>query len=64
MVKYDYQKSIRMNSDVKDSLERICEVHKIKESDFIRLSLEEKLLKEMNKVDIKPSFSTLYYQTV
>ena len=62
MVKYDYQKSIRMNSDVKESLEKISSIYKVNESDFIRISLEEKLLKEMQLRNMKPTF-TSFLQT-
>ncbi len=60
MVKYDYQKTIRMNSDVKESLEKISSLYKVNESDFIRKSLEETLLKEMQMRNMKPTFSSLY----
>ena len=41
MKKYDYQRSIRLNDDVKQSLEKICEVYRVNESDYIRTSLEK-----------------------
>lgn len=58
MKKYDYQKSVRMNNDVKESLEKISAIYRVHESEFIRMSLEEKLLKEMNNRNIKPTFSS------
>lgn len=58
MKKYDYQRSVRMNNDVKKSLEQISALYRVNESDFIRISLEEKLLKEMELRNIKPSFTS------
>ena len=58
MKKYDYQRSVRMNNEVKESLEQMSALYKVNESDFIRMSLEEKLLKEMNNRKIKPTFSS------
>lgn len=58
MKKYDYQRSVRMNNDVKKSLEQISALYRVNESDFIRISLEEKLLKEMQLRNIKPSFTS------
>ena len=63
MVRYDYQKSIRMSNEVKDSLEKICEVYKVNESDYIRLSLEKTLYADMRTKGLQPTFSTLYQQT-
>ena len=47
-----------MNNDVKKSLEQISALYRVNESDFIRISLEEKLLKEMQLRNIKPSFTS------
>ena len=63
MVKYDYQRSIRMSNEVKDSLEKICEVYKVNESDYIRHSLEKTLSADMRNNGFLPSFSTLFQQT-
>ena len=58
MKKYDYQRSVRMNNELKESLEQMSALYKVNESDFIRMSLEEKLLKEMSNRNIKPTFSS------
>ena len=47
MVRYDYKRSIRMSNEVRDSLEKICEVYKVNEPDCVRLSLEKTLYADM-----------------
>ena len=59
MKKYDYQRSIRLNDDVKQSLEKICEVYRVNESDYIRTSLEKNLLIDMQSRGLKPTFTSL-----
>ena len=63
MVKFDYQRSIRMSNEVKNSLEKICEFYKVNESDYIRQSLEKTLYADMRNKGLQPTFSTLYQQT-
>lgn len=63
MVKFDYQRSIRISNEVKNSLEKICEFCKVNESDYIRLSLEKTLYADMRNKGLQPTFSTLYQQT-
>ena len=63
MVKFDYQRSIRMTNEVKNSLEKICEFYKVNESEYIRLSLEKTLYADMRNKGLQPTFSTLYQQT-
>jgi len=63
MVKFNYQRSIRMSNEVKDSLKKICEVYKVNESDYIRMSLEKTLYADMRNKGLQPTFSTLYQQT-
>ena len=58
MKKYDYQRSIRLNGDVKQSLEKICEVYRVNESDYIRNSLEKNLIIDMQSKGLKPTFSS------
>lgn len=63
MVKFDYQRSIRISNEVKNSLEKICEFYKVNESEYIRLSLEKTLYADMRNKGLQPTFSTLYQQT-
>jgi len=63
MVKFNYQRSISMSNEVKDSLKKICEVYKVNESDYIRMSLEKTLYADMRNKGLQPTFSTLYQQT-
>ena len=63
MKKYDYQRSIRLNDDVKQSLEKICEVYRVNESDYIRTSLEKNLLIDMQSRGLKPTFPSMFRQT-
>ena len=58
MKKYDYQRSIRLNDDVKQSLEKICEVYRVNESDYIRNSLEKNLIIDMQSNGLKLTFSS------
>ena len=58
MKKYYYQRSIRLNDDVKQSLEKICEVYRVNESDYIRNSLEKNLIIDMQSNGLKPTFSS------
>ena len=63
MIKYDYQRSIRMTEPVKESLEKICEVYRVNESDYIRTSLEKCHIADIEKNGIQPTFSSLFHQT-
>ncbi len=48
---------------MKDSLEKICEVYKVNESDYIRLPLEKTLYADMRTKGLQSTVSTLYQQT-
>ncbi len=55
MKKFNYQSSFRMSEDVKDCMSRICENYRINESDYIRKSVEQSLVNDMQKTpDIFP----------
>ena len=63
MVRYDNHYTIRMNEQVKDSLKRYCEEHKLKESDFVRKSIEENLISEIQSRGVEPTFPSIFQQT-
>jgi len=63
MVKYDYQRSIRMTNEVKDSLEQLCEEFRLRESEYIRLSLEKCLYADMQNKGMKPTFELPFGMT-
>ena len=60
MVRFDNHYTIRMNEQVKDSLKRYCEEFRLKESEFVRNSIEEKLVSEMQNVGRKPNFPSVF----
>ena len=60
MVRYDNRYTIRLNEQVKDSLKKYCEEFRLKESDFVRHSIEKTLVSEMQYVGRKPEFPTIF----
>ena len=60
MVRYDNHYTIRMNEKVKDSLKRYCAEYKVKESEFVRNSIEKNLVSELNSIGKKPDFPTIF----
>ena len=60
MVRYDNHYTIRMNEKVKDSLKRYCAEYRVKESEFVRNSIEKCLVSEMQNVGRVPEFPTLF----
>ena len=47
MKKYDYQTCIRMSSNLRDSVQTICDTYKINESDYIRKSLMQSVQEDL-----------------
>ena len=47
MKKYTYQSSVRMPEEVRDCMSRVCENYNINESDYIRKSVEQLLVNDM-----------------
>ena len=60
MVRYDNHYTIRMNEDVKKTLRKYCEEFRVKESEFVRNSIEKCLVSEMQNVGRVPEFPTLF----
>ena len=60
MVRYDNHYTIRMNEDVKKTLRKYCEEFRVKESEFVRDSIEKNLVSELNSIGKKPDFPTLF----
>ena len=63
MVRYDNRYTFRMNQELKNSLKRYCEEHKLKESDFVRKSIEENLISEIQSRGVEPTFPSMFQQT-
>ena len=63
MVRYDNRYTFRMNQELKNSLKRYCEEHKLKESDFVRKSIEENLISEIQSRGVEPTFPSIFQQT-
>ena len=47
MKKYDYQTCIRMSSNLRDSMQTICDTYQINESDYIRKSLMQSVQEDL-----------------
>ena len=47
MKKYDYQTCIRMSSNLRDSVQTICDTYQINESDYIRKSLMQSVQEDL-----------------
>ena len=47
MKKYDYQTCIRMSSNLRDSVQTICDTYQINESDYIRKSLMQSVREDL-----------------
>ena len=58
MVRYDEYLRIRMNEAVKSSLRQYCEEYKLKESEFVRNSIEKCLVSELKNKGQEPNFPT------
>ena len=63
MVRYDNRYTFRMNQELKNSLKKYCEEHKLKESDFVRKSIEENLISEIQSRGVEPTFPSMFQQT-
>ena len=62
-MRYDNRYTFRMNQELKNSLKRYCEEHKLKESDFVRKSIEENLISEIQSRGVEPTFPSMFQQT-
>ena len=60
MVRYDNFLRIRMNEEVKNTLRKYCAESRVKESDFVRNSIEKCLVSEMRDKGLEPNFPTMY----
>ena len=49
MKKYDYQTCIRMSSNLRDSMQTICDTYQINESDFMRRAIAESVQSHIEK---------------
>ena len=47
MKKYDYQTCIRMSSNLRDSVQTICDTYQIHPSDYIRKSLMQSVREDL-----------------
>ena len=47
MKKYNYQTCIRMSSNLRDSMQTICDTYKIHPSDYIRKSLMQSVQEDL-----------------
>ena len=58
MVRYNKKYSFRMNQDLKNNLKKFCEDFNIKESEYVRKSLEKCLIYDMMNGGKLPNFNT------
>ena len=49
MKKYDYQTCLRMSSNLRDSMQTICDTYQINESDFMRRAIAESVQSHIEK---------------
>ena len=49
MKKYNYQTCIRMSSNLRDSMQTICDTYQINESDFMRRAIAESVQSHIEK---------------
>ena len=56
MVRYDEYLRIRMSESVKNSLRKYCEENSLRESEFVRNSIEKGLVSEMRDKGQEPTF--------
>ena len=47
MKKYNYQTCLRMSSNLRDSMQTICDTYQINESDYIRKSLMQSVQEDL-----------------
>ncbi len=60
MVRYDNRYTFRMNQDLKESLRKYCEENRLRESEFVRKSVERTLMSEMQNGGRTPDFHPIY----
>ncbi len=60
MIIYDNHYTIRMNQDLKNSLKKYCDEFRLKESEFVRNSIEKCLISEMQSRGKEPNFPSIY----
>lgn len=56
MNKFEYQRSIRFTEPVQQSLQEICDAISVKESDYIRQSVQRCIVNDMQEVGLEPKF--------
>jgi len=49
MKKYNYQTCLRMSSNLRDSMQTICDTYQINESDFMRRAIAESVQSHIEK---------------
>tara|TARA_B100001057_G_scaffold422796_1_gene444535 strand:- start:76 stop:234 length:159 start_codon:yes stop_codon:yes gene_type:complete len=49
-----------MNQDLKESLKKYCEENRLRESEFVRKSVERTLMSEMQNSGRKSDFNPIY----
>jgi len=49
MKKYNYQTCIRMSSNLRESMQTICDTYQINESDFMRRAIAESVQSHIEK---------------
>ena len=60
MVRYDNRYTFRMNQDLKESLRKYCEENRLRESEFVRKSVERTLMSEMKNGGRNLDFHPIY----
>ena len=60
MVRYDNSYTFRMNHDLKESLKKYCEENRLRESEFVRRSVERTLISELQSDVRKSDFNPIY----
>ena len=60
MVRYDNRYTFRMNQDLKESLKKYCEENRLRESEFVRKSVERTLVSELRSDGRTPDFNPIY----
>ena len=60
MVRYDNRYTFRMNQDLKNTLKKFCEDYRLKESEFVRNSVEKCLVNEMQNRGKTPEFNSIF----
>lgn len=56
--RFTYQTSIRLNDEIRNTMNEVCDRYKMREADYIRKSIERNLVRDSARIGIEPKFQS------